>query len=488
MQLKQFFAERKKMSENQPQRVTLLLAYVFAGLLLISFALPAQFQLVEDQTLQVPNLWALFFSEKQKTQYADISEIEQKYQKKPQKTENKEKSTKKNTIVVEEKIKIQYPHQKDTALYAFFRALQWVDFQKGAIRVLHYGDSQLEGDRMTASIRAKFQEEFGGCGVGWVSVVNQPAKITLQQKSSDNWVKTAIYGNTYRKSVKGLFGLLGNFYTYKGNSASINIGISPFATHDLQRKAESLKVFYRNPRQNAELNIVSQGKTYSQPLNKSNQFEWVAFDLEGNYHQLSLQFKGKNSPEIYGFALDCNDGIAFDNIPLRGSSGVEFSRIQRVYFTEQLEKMDVKMIILQFGVNIVPYIQDNYDDYEEQFYQELKYLKSLSPSVSVLVVGVSDVSRKVGNRYESYPNIEAIRDAQKSAAFRAGCAFWDLYEAMGGKNSMPSWVFAKPESLANKDFIHFTNKGADIVAEMLYSALIEEYDKFLTQEGISQKR
>jgi lysophospholipase L1-like esterase len=132
---------------------------------------------------------------------------------------------------------------------------------------------------------------------------------------------------------------------------------------------------------------------------------------------------------------------------------------------------------LQFGVNVVPYVIKDYTFYEEQFYNQLKLLKSIAPGVSILVVGVSDMSRKEGELYVSYPNIEKIRDAQRRAAFKAGCAFWDLYEAMGGENSMPSWVFAKP-ALANKDFTHFTAKGASLVSEMLYKALLSEYEKF----------
>lgn len=85
------------------------------------------------------------------------------------------------------------------------------------------------------------------------------------------------------------------------------------------------------------------------------------------------------------------------------------------------------------------------------------------------------MSRKEGEDYVSHPNIEFIRDAQRRAAFKAGCAFWDLYEAMGGKNSMPSWVFADPP-LANKDFTHFTPKGARLVSEMLYKALMIAYE------------
>ena len=48
---------------------------------------------------------------------------------------------------------------------------------------------------------------------------------------------------------------------------------------------------------------------------------------------------------------------------------------------------------------------------------------------------------------------------------------------MGGENSMPSWVFAKP-ALANKDFTHFNEKGSRMVAEMFYNALIYDFYQY----------
>jgi len=97
------------------------------------------------------------------------------------------------------------------------------------------------------------------------------------------------------------------------------------------------------------------------------------------------------------------------------------------------------------------------------------------------VLGISDLSRKVDDAYESYPNIMAIRDAQKNAAFRAGCGFWDTFEAMGGENSMPGWVFADPP-LARSDFVHFSNLGSKVIGEMFHNALMEEYEKFLQKD------
>jgi hypothetical protein len=139
--------------------------------------------------------------------------------------------------------------------------------------------------------------------------------------------------------------------------------------------------------------------------------------------------------------------------------------------------MDVEMLILQFGANVVPNVVDDYDYYARKFVQELYILKALKPGLVIVVVGVNDMSQNAPNGYQSYPNIVKIRDAQKKAAFEAGCVFWDLYEAMGGENSMPSWVFAKPP-LAQKDFVHFSIGGAKIVAELFCMAWEKEYQRF----------
>ncbi len=132
---------------------------------------------------------------------------------------------------------------------------------------------------------------------------------------------------------------------------------------------------------------------------------------------------------------------------------------------------------MQFGVNVVPYVVKDYTYYEVQLLKQLRYLKKLHPNLAIIILGVSDMSKKENGHYVSYPNIEKIRDAQRRAAFKAGCAFWDTYSAMGGKNSMPSWVFSDPP-LARKDFIHFSYQGSKVIAEMFYNALMNDYKEF----------
>ncbi|MEO1653955.1 MAG: GDSL-type esterase/lipase family protein, partial [Bacteroidota bacterium] len=312
------------------------------------------------------------------------------------------------------------------------------------------------------------------------------SKFSISQQFSSAWQKHVVYGPQYNRSKSNYYGLLGDYHTFNfsGDAPSwtketFTYSKSPSAS-PLQQKVERLKVLYRNPEAPVELSITTpQGPVVKTKIEASPELGIYTHDLEAPFENVQIGFaSGTASPEVYGVALDCKTGISFDNVPLRGSSGIEFSRINSGHLKRQFEALGVKLLILQFGVNIVPNPLPDYTFYENMFYQQLKHLKSLAPDLDILVVGVSDMSYNLDGSYQSYPNIVKIRNAQKKAAFRAQCAFWDLYEAMGGENSMPSWVFAEPEPLANKDFTHFTGKGAAIVAEMLYKALILEYFKF----------
>ena len=49
------------------------------------------------------------------------------------------------------------------------------------MRVLHYGDSQLEEDRISSELRERLQTAFGGTGVGMVPAIQAVAKEILKE-------------------------------------------------------------------------------------------------------------------------------------------------------------------------------------------------------------------------------------------------------------------------------------------------------------------
>lgn len=64
--------------------------------------------------------------------------------------------------------------------------------------------------------------------------------------------------------------------------------------------------------------------------------------------------------------------------------------------------------------------------------------------------------------------------AQQQLAQQTHAAYWSLYAAMGGRNSMVNWVENKP-ALANRDYTHVNRRGANKMAQLLFTYLMQQY-------------
>jgi hypothetical protein len=141
--------------------------------------------------------------------------------------------------------------------------------------------------------------------------------------------------------------------------------------------------------------------------------------------------------------------------------------------------MGVDLFILQFGGNSVPYIEDKKaaEQFANYFYYQMAFLKNVVPNACFIVIGPSDMSVKIKDSYVTYPNLENIINELRKATHKAGGVYWDMYKAMGGKNSMVAWVNSNPP-MAGTDFVHFTPYGTTIVSQMFYNAFILEYTDY----------
>ena len=74
------------------------------------------------------------------------------------------------------------------------------------------------------------------------------------------------------------------------------------------------------------------------------------------------------------------------------------------------------------------------------------------PDADILMLGVSDRSRQVDGTFETMPAVLALLHAQRQAARRSGVAFWNVFGAMGGENSMVRFV---ENNWASKDYNAF---------------------------------
>lgn len=339
------------------------------------------------------------------------------------------------------------------------------------VRVLHYGDSQIEADRVTGALRTKLQENFGGCGIGWLPVTEVSiARNNVLRETSGSWSRDEL--KQKNNSVRMGFGGIVN--NYSGSSATVKLRVNKQSAA-LQQQADVLKVFYRGSGQTASLAVRSGNTEIGKQVLGGTSFAAASVDLpQRSWSDLKLDFTGPKSPEIYGLSLDAKSGVAVDNISLRGSSAVEFTSMDTSFFGTQMSNLDPGLIVLEFGLNVAPYVTDDYSYYEKQLVKQLGMIRRQAPQAAVLVVGISDASRKKNGKYESYPNLEKIRNAQRNAAEKTGCAFWDLRAVMGGNGSMEDWSKKK---LCEKDHMHFSNDGAALVGGKLYDALMRDYTR-----------
>ena len=192
---------------------------------------------------------------------------------------------------------------------------------------------------------------------------------------------------------------------------------------------------------------------------------------------LTITFTSDTSPDVYGVSLESNDGIMVDNIAMRGGSGTVFRKMEKQHLDAAYRNQNIGLIILQYGGNTVPYITDSAHalQYGKFIASQIRYLKSIQPQASFLVIGPADMSTSIDGEMQTYPNLEYVRDALKQTALKNGCAFWDMYEVMGGKNAMLNWVASDPP-LAAPDYIHFSPAGAKTVAELFTKHLLSEFN------------
>ena len=102
----------------------------------------------------------------------------------------------------------------------------------------------------------------------------------------------------------------------------------------------------------------------------------------------------------------------------------------------------------------------------------VEHIQKAMPKVPILIVSAHDRSIRDAGGYRTSPDIPILVQAQAELAQATDSAFFNLYEAMGGYNSMIKWVSEQPP-MASTDYTHFNRRGADRVAGMLLNFLRE---------------
>jgi len=390
---------------------------------------------------------------------------------------------------------LQFADSGKENLHNFFVKLANVASKRGKISMQHYGDSQLEGDRMTSYIRQKIQTQFGGNGPGLIPATNVYNTFTFKQTFSDNFKRyTAFGGAKLENRMYGAMASASRFtpeYTLDSlltldslteQTGWIEFGPSAVA-YSRAKVYNNVKMHYNSCVAPTLLRVYQDGAViHEEQLIEDGGQHSVKLSFASTPSKLKYEFTGKISPNICAFSLEGDYGVQVSNIAMRGSSGTVFNRIKNNTLRTMFSETNTQLVIMQFGGNSVPFFKDSsgVTGYANWFKSQMRTVKNSMPGAMIVVIGPSDMSHLNEGIYETYKFLPFCVAEMKRVTLESGGAFWSLYAAMGGRNSMPSWV---EKGLAGKDYIHFSNGGAKFASQMFYDAFIAEYAKWKSQNN-----
>jgi len=352
---------------------------------------------------------------------------------------------------------------------------------KGQVRIMYYGDSQIEGDRITSYLRQTLRKGRAGTGPGLLLPL-MPVMYTktVWMRSSSNWKK---YNYLSYKSGEISHRELGPFMAFcrflpEGETTNepekATVRIRPSNLADSTSSVyDNLRIFYGNTPGAVIVTVKADGnEVFTDSLKRGKGLNEIICSLN-SASDVVIEFAGKVSPDIYGISIESPTGLIIDNIPQRGSAGLEFTMVDRNNLSASYLKLSPNLIILHYGLNIVRNVREDYSYYRKGLSRQISLLKEISPDCRILVVSLTDMAYRDGDTIKPYRNIPSIIEAQRIASTESGAAFWDSYDAMGGSSSIIKWAEKKP-ALAQKDYVHFTYPGADTLSKILADALFSE--------------
>lgn len=409
------------------------------------------------------------------------------------------------------KTRFDLPNNDPTWFDRFFLHLELAELDSNVVHIVHYGDSQLEEDRISSAIREDLQEEFGGSGPGMMPAMMTVPSQTTSHASSGALTRYILFGpkeeeadhNRYgplaqlaqldgeaaitiqkRKDRKNNFSHVGGYkvirlLTNKNARIKTKLNVNRTFVEVTGEDAEG------NPIEKRRTKVVDAGEPKVDTYSKLKVYTWR---LEDTTSVAKLYLSGYG--EIYAIAADGPYGVAVDNVAMRGSSGTIFHRINSELLAESYKAMNARLIIMEYGGNLVPGTSSKNIDWTKKLItRQIQAIQKANPDADILFIGPADMARQKDGEWKTYAGLNMTIRALREVALDNGAAYWDMHRVMGGNGSMIKWVNKEP-ALGFTDHIHFTRRGAAYMGDLFCAALRMHYDyfKFRDRHNISDEK
>jgi lysophospholipase L1-like esterase len=382
--------------------------------------------------------------------------------------------------------RIYLPNDDYTYFDPLFYQLEHANEEGKTYRIMHYGDSQIEMDRITSVLRQKLQELFGGSGPNMIPAIQPVSTISVTQNAS-NLTRYMVYGDAARAS-HNRYGVMSQFGQVRGTGSISFTRTSHSQSFEKAKEISSVSVLLgKNSKSFTAILKCDTLAPDAKMLPACDSVSLITWILPTNVKHGTITFKG--NAEIYAVLLDGEAGVAIDNVALRGCSGTIFTRINENTLRQSFDLLNTRLIIMQFGGNRMPGISStkNIPPYIAELEKQIQYMKRVAPKATFLFIGPADMGKSYGGKMGTWKNLPELNDSLRALALRNDMAYWDMFNVMGGEGSMAQWVKHKPP-MAGPDYVHFTYRGAQEIGSDLAKSFTTYYDFYKLRQHVPSEK
>ena len=194
----------------------------------------------------------------------------------------------------------------------------------------------------------------------------------------------------------------------------------------------------------------------------------------------SVYLRGEKTAEtqsratLYGIVLenDTQQGILYHMIGVNGAMFRHYNATPN--FFPQVRELHPDLIIVSLGTN-----ESSGETFNEKWFYDhvnrmISTLRLQVPYADILLMTPSDAYR--GRKFEN-PNAGKAKDVLLRYGQEHKLSVWNFYEVMGGFGAIDEWY---RNGLAQRDRLHLTRMGYKLQGQLLYGALMNGYEDFLS--------
>jgi hypothetical protein len=192
-------------------------------------------------------------------------------------------------------------------------------------------------------------------------------------------------------------------------------------------------------------------------------------ELEDAPHRIELRSASwSGRTRLLGITLERGEpSFVVDSFGVACANSVSQARQDAAINRAMLAHRDYDLIIFATGANDVFTL----DEAPKAMHRIIQWHRDALPDVPILVLSPSDRGQK-----KTFPLTLRVITQRRHIATENGAAYWSMFEAMGGPDSMGSF---KRRGLAEYDYVHFTEAGGAYLGDRLIYALWRELDAYL---------